>query len=331
MPNSTAGGVRWLAAILALCVSATTAGAVAAGADPGVAHRSPAAAGFGMSVYSPAMDRLVPLRVLLPADTSTPRPTLYLLDGVDGGETGSGWLDRTDAASFLQDKNVNVVLVMAGRASYYTDWEQDDPALGRNKWATFLTRELPPVIDATFGTSGRNAIAGLSMSALSVLSLAVRAPGVYQAVGSYSGCAQTSDPVAQAYVSMMVSRYGANPANMWGPSSDPEWAANDPTLHADMLRGTQLYVSAGTGAPGPHESFEDRDVAGNPIAFADRVLIGGGFESVVNGCTHRLADALATAGVPAQIVFRPNGTHAWGYWQDALHDSWPMFAAAIGA
>jgi len=304
-----------------------TAGAASATGDPVVAQGSQVA----LNVYSPAMNRFVPLRVLRPADASAPRPTLYLLDGVDGGETGSGWLDRTDAASFFADKNVNVVLVLAGRASYYTDWEQDDPVLGRNKWATFLTGELPSVIDATLGTSGRNAIAGLSMSALSVLNLAVRAPGLYQAVGSYSGCAQTSDPVAQAYVSAMVARYGGNPFNMWGPPSDPEWAANDPTLHADGLRGTHVYVSAGTGLPGPHESMGDRDVAGNPIALADRVVIGGGFESVVNECTHRLAAALSAAGVPAQIDFRPAGTHAWGYWQDALHDSWPMFAAAIGA
>lgn len=125
--------------------------------------------------------------------------------------------------------------------------------------------------------------------------------------------------------------YGANPVNMWGPPSDPEWAANDPTLHADSLRGTALCISAGTGMPGPHESMSDRDVAGNPVALADHVVIGGGFESVVNGCTARLAAALGAAGVPARIDFRPTGTHAWGYRQDALHDSWPMFAAAIGA
>ncbi|NKY87764.1 alpha/beta hydrolase [Nocardia veterana] len=327
MPNLSGRGARWLAAVVVSLLSATAVGAATAAADP----VAPVAAQVGLNVYSPAMDRFVPVRVLRPADTSSPRPTLYLLDGVEGGETGSGWLDRTDAAAFFADKNVNVVLVLAGRASYYTDWERDDPALGRNKWATFLTRELPPVIDATFGTTGRNAIAGLSMSALSVLSLAVRAPGVYRAVGSYSGCAQTSDPVAQAYVAMMVARYGANPVNMWGPPADPEWAANDPTLHADSLRGTQVYVSTGTGLPGPHETMADRDVAGNPVALADRIVIGGGFESVVNGCTARLATALQAAGVPAQVVFRPTGTHAWGYWQDALHDSWPMFAAALGA
>lgn len=90
-------------------------------------------------------------------------------------------------------------------------------------------------------------------------------------------------------------------------------------------------MSTGTGLPGPHETLSDRDVAGNPIALADRILIGGGFEAVVNDCTHRLAAALHSKGVPARIRFRPTGEHSWGYWQDALHDSWPMFARAIGA
>jgi S-formylglutathione hydrolase FrmB len=322
--------IQWIALALAIFGTATIGGGAVSATPPGQ-HRMPVAAQVDLNVYSPAMNRFVPIRVLRPADASVPRPTLYLLDGVGGGETGSGWLDRTDAATFFADKNVNVVLPLAGRASYYTDWQRDDPILGRNKWTTFLTRELPPVIDATLGTSGRNAIAGLSMSAMSVLNLAIHAQGLYQAVGSYSGCARTSDPVAQAFVTSMVVGYGGNPVNMWGSPLDPEWAANDPTLHADRLRGTQLYVSTGTGLPGSHESLGDRDVAGNPIALVDRVVVGGGFESVVNDCTHRLAAAVGAAGVPARFDFRPAGTHAWGYWQDALHESWPMMAAAIGA
>ncbi|MFI6363152.1 alpha/beta hydrolase [Nocardia sp. NPDC050630] len=224
MPNLTAGGVRWLATAFASLLSTTIVGATSAGGDPIAADCSPVTA--QVSLKSAAMNRFVPVRALRPAEASTPRPTLCLLDGADGAEIGSGWVDRTDAAAFFADKNVNVVSVSAGRTSYGTDWQWNDPALDSNKWATYLTRELPPVIDAH------------------------------------------------------------------GPSSD-------------------------------------RDVAGDPIVLADRVVIGGGFES--NGCTRRLAAELSAAGVPARIVFRPTGTHAWGYRQDALHDSWPMFAVAIGA
>ena len=58
---------------------------------------------------------------------------------------------------FLADKNVNVVTPLEGKWSYYTDWVNPDPVLGNNKWRTFLTEELPPMIDAGLGTTGKNA------------------------------------------------------------------------------------------------------------------------------------------------------------------------------
>ncbi|MFZ2178669.1 MAG: alpha/beta hydrolase-fold protein, partial [Rhodococcus sp. (in: high G+C Gram-positive bacteria)] len=115
-------------------------------------------------VYSAAMDDVIPLEVIRPADSSVPRPTLYLLNGAGGGEDSATWQARTDVVSFFADKNVNVVTPVGGAFSYYTDWKQRDPVLGLQKWTTFLTRELPPIVDATLGTTGMNAIVGLSMS-----------------------------------------------------------------------------------------------------------------------------------------------------------------------
>ena len=40
---------------------------------------------------------------------------------------------------------------------------------------------------------------------------------------------------------------------------------------------------------------------------------------------------LAQLGIPAKVNLRSGGTHSWGYWQDDLHDSWPMLAEAVGA
>ena len=285
---------------------------------------------FDIAVYSPAMGRSIPLRILRPAD-SAPHPTLYLLNAVDGGEGAASWTDRTDAAAFFADKNVNVVIPLGGRASYYTDWRFDDPALGRNQWATFLTAELPPIINSMFATTGRNAVAGLSMSATSALDLAIQAPGLYQAVGSFSGCAQTSGPLAQAYVSSQLLGFGANPINMWGPPTDPAWAAHDPTLNAERLRGTALVISAGSGLPGPHETLDSPGINGNVGALIDRIGVGGVMESVVDQCTRQLTDRLGQLGIPAVVDFRPTGTHAWAYWQDDLHESWPLIGSAIGA
>lgn len=280
---------------------------------------------FEVVVYSAAMAEPVTLWISHPGAGA---PALYLLNAIDGGEDGSPWMRRTDVAQFFADKPVNVIVPLGGRASYYTDWVADDPVLGRNKWETFLARELPPLLDARFGMTGRNAVAGLSMSATSALNLAIRVPGLYRAVGAYSGCPRTSDPAARALVYSQLAVFGANATNMWGPPGDPAWLEHDPMLHLDRLRGTALYISAGNGIPGQHEALHSHGVEGNPLVLADRLLVGGVMESVVNGCTGPLVAGLAARQIPATVHFH-HGTHAWAYWQDDLHRSWPVFAGAL--
>ncbi|MBB5912272.1 S-formylglutathione hydrolase FrmB [Nocardia transvalensis] len=281
---------------------------------------------FEVVVYSAAMNR--PITVWM-SHPGAPAPALYLLNAVDGGEDGGPWTRRTDVAQFFADKPVNVVVPMGGRASYYTDWVADDPVLGRNQWSTFLIHELPPLLEQRFQMTGRNAVAGTSMSATSALDLAIEAPGRYQAVGSYSGCPRTSDPVSRAYVHSQLGVFGANAANMWGGPDNPAWPAHDPIVNAERLRGVALYISAGTGGPGVHDTLADPSIAGNVGALADRMSVGGVMESIVNGCTRELTDRLGALGIPATVVLR-SGTHAWPYWQDDVHDSWPVFAAALG-
>nr|WP_245718478.1 alpha/beta hydrolase family protein [Nocardia miyunensis] len=311
-------------------MTATFVPAVAA-ADTG---RGPAILGvrplggtqYQVVVYSAAMKRPVPLWVSHP---DRPAPTLYLLNAVDGGEDGGPWNVRTDAARFFADKPVNVIVPIGGRASYYTDWAANDPVLGRNEWATFLNRELPPLLNARFHTSGRNAVAGVSMSGTSALDLAIEAPGMYQAAAVYSGCPSTSDPASRALVFSQLATFGANAANMWGGSLDAAWPAHDPVVNAARLRGLALYISSGNGGAGAHDNLADPSIAGNPLTLANQLSVGGAMENVVNGCTHTLTNRLAALGIPATEVFHA-GTHAWPYWQDDLHNSWPVIARALG-
>ncbi|AQA20799.1 esterase family protein [Rhodococcus sp. MTM3W5.2] len=282
-------------------------------------------------VYSAAMDQVIPVEVITPADTSAPRPTLYLLNGAGGGEDRATWQKQTDVMSFFADKNVNVVTPIGGAFSYYTDWQQDDPKLGRNKWTTFLTKELPPIIDDAFDTTGVNSIAGISMAGTSVLNLAIAAPQLYKSVGAYSGCAETSTDAGKFYVRTVVeSRGGAEATNMWGPYDGPGWAENDPVVNAEKLRGIQLFVSSSTGLPGDHDNLANPAVNGRVDTLANQVIVGGMIEAAVNQCTHNLQGRLGQLGIPATFDFRPAGTHSWGYWQDDLHESWPMLAQSIG-
>ncbi|WP_174555262.1 alpha/beta hydrolase [Nocardia anaemiae] len=284
-----------------------------------------------LRVYSAAMQQDIMVKVLRPADRSTPRPTLYLLNGGGGGQDSATWQKNTDVLRFLADKDVNVVQPVGGKWSYYTDWRAPDPKLGLYKWKTFLTEELPPLIDAELDTTGVNAIAGLSTSGTSVLQLPIAKPGLYQAVAAYSGCAQISDPIGQQFVKLAVEGWGGgDTVNMYGPLNDPMWAANDPYLHADQLRGIHLFISTGTGVPGMYDRYNGTHMQPGPRGFFNQLVIGGVIESAVNWCTQNLRSKLDQLGIPATYDFQPTGTHSWGYWQEALKTSWPVLAEGLG-
>ncbi|MFJ4654972.1 alpha/beta hydrolase [Nocardia sp. NPDC088792] len=284
-----------------------------------------------LEVYSAAMDKNVRVDVQRPADTSQPRPVLYLINGADGGVGTANWEDKSpDTLKWLADKDVNVVQIIGGAWSYYTDWRAPDPVLGVNKWKTFFTEEIPPLVDAGLGTNGRNAIAGLSTSGTSVLNLAIAKPELYGAVAAYSGCAQTSDYLGQQFVHVVVGKGGGDVENMYGPDNDPLWVENDPYVNADKLRGVGLYISSGSGLPGAHDTLDGPYTLPGTGGLANQLVVGGVIEAAVNYCSHNLANKLNSLNIPATYDFEPTGTHSWGYWHDQLPKSWPVLAQGLG-
>ncbi|WP_194814385.1 alpha/beta hydrolase family protein [Nocardia sp. XZ_19_385] len=283
-----------------------------------------------LQVYSAAMGKNIEVDVQRPNDASAPRPTLYLLAGAGGGEDKATWEAQTDVPQFLAGQDVNLIQPVGGKFSYYTDWIKDDPELGANKWKTFFTEELPPLVDAALGTNGANAIAGLSMSGTSVLQLAEAKPGLFKSVAAYSGAAQISDPVGYDFVSTVVRAGGGNPDNMYGPKGDPMWAENDPLLHAERLRGTDLFISSGSGLPGPWDTLDGEHALPGPGGLANQVTLGGALEGATNWGSHNLQNRLNELGIPATYDFTPVGTHSWGYWEDSFMKSWPVLARGMG-
>lgn len=283
-----------------------------------------------VEVYSPAMDIVVPLDILRPADSSVPRPVLYALGGAGVGLIpGTGWAESSDIFEFYSDKDVNVVVPSTGNFSYYTDWADDDPKLGRNRWQTFLTEELPPVIDEALDTNGIQSIVGMSMSAGSALDLAIHSGDLYSGVASFSGCVRTSDPVGRQFVKLVVERRGkADVDNMWGPPGDPRWAEHDVYLNAEQLRGKALYLTSRNGLPGPYDVPGQERAAGE--SFATQIVVGGAIETATNICTRQLVDRLDSLGIPVTADLDSPGTHSWGYWEDDLRNSWPVLAASMG-
>ncbi len=342
--NSGHGSVATLTRIMAVAALAAglfSVSPAAGGADPIspaadressiVAVRTDDSTHQSLTVYSASMGHDIEVQVQRPADRSVPRPVLYLLLGAGGGEDGATWASKTDALNFLADKNVNVVTPIGGMFSYYTDWERDDPRYGRYQWRTFLTEELPPLLDRFLDANGRNGIAGYSMSATTSLALAATTPGLYSAVGSYSGCAQTSDPIGRQYIKATVETWGLSDVeNMWGPPDDPNWELNDPYLHAEGLRGKAIYIANGTGLPGPYDTLNGEYSLPGEWGFANQLVLGGVIEAATNYCSHNMRDRLNSLNIPATYNFRPSGTHSWGYWRDDLIRSWPILAAGLG-
>jgi S-formylglutathione hydrolase FrmB len=273
-------------------------------------------------VKSPAMGRTVQVQVLLPADRGRSRPTLYMLDGRAASNSGNNWAKLGGAVKFFADKDVNVVLTIGGPAGYYTDWHRPDPVLGNNKWETFLTRELPPLIDQRFGGNGRKGLEGVSMGAEAAMMLAMRNPGDYRAVAAHSGCYAMGSNVGQAQARAVVRTYGGDPDNMFGIEDDPDWLAHDVMTHADDLRGTAIFLSAGSGLPGPFDGPRNPDASTS-------VLFGGPLEAGAYACTMALADRLSRMRIPETVNLRPAGTHSWPYWAAELPRAWPTLARAL--
>ncbi len=279
-----------------------------------------------VSVYSPAMNKVIVNDVYKAPGGGA--PTFYLLPGIDGGDNldpgasfapgTKSWFGMTDIPGFFGNKYVNVVSPLGGQFSWWTNWI-NDPA---KQYQTYMTSELPPLINAAYNTNGVNAVGGLSSTGGTAIDYAVQAPGVFRAVGSYSGFPSVSEPQAAQQVALTLGSGGASAENMWGPLGGPLWVQHDPTKNVDKLRGTAVYAAAASGGVG--------DVDKLPPGFGNN-FTGGFIEGIVAESTKRFADAAAAAGVPITYVVRPQGSHTWGLFESEMQESWnTTIGPAIG-
>jgi S-formylglutathione hydrolase FrmB len=277
-----------------------------------------------VSVFSPSMNKVIVNDVFKAPRSNA--PTFYLLPGIDGGDNldpggnfapgSKSWFGFTDLQGFFGNKNVNVVSPLGGAFSWYTNWVND----GSKQYQTYMTQELPPLINAQYKTNGRNAVAGLSSTGGTAVDYAIQAPGLYRAVGSYSGFLTPSSGAQN--VALTLTSGGANADDMWGPQGGPLWVAHDPTVNVAKLKGTAVFVTASAGGQG--------DVDKLPPGTNN--FAGGFIEGIVNDSTKQFADAAAAAGVPIKYVVRPQGSHSWGLFDSEMQESWnATIGPALGA
>ncbi|MEU1985229.1 alpha/beta hydrolase-fold protein [Nocardia sp. NPDC019395] len=278
-------------------------------------------------VNSPAMGAPIQVRLLLARDWNTQPnakfPVLYMLDGLRATDDDSGWIKETGAVDFLADKNVTAVLPVGGQASFYSDWLE--PNNGKNyKWETFLTKELPPLLESQWRATTTRGIAGLSMGGTAAMFLAARNTDFAKYAASYSGfLTTTSTGMPQAIKLAMADAGGFDAAAMWGPPGSPQWEEHDPVSLADRLKGKSLYISSGTGASGKHDE-------GSEIPGVSTNMFGTGLETLSLITSQNFIAKLDELRIPATVNYRSAGTHTWPYWDFEMRQSWPQAASALG-
>jgi S-formylglutathione hydrolase FrmB len=299
--------MRWLGTLAACAAIAGCGGSAPAPAPPApargaaVVHEQRIAPRVvDLTVRSPALGSTAMVRLLQPDRGSKPWPVLFLLHGCC--DSYESWTRSTDVERLPALRKVLVVMPDGGDVGFYSDWRHG-PA-----WETFHTRELPALLERSYGAGTERAIAGLSMGGLGAIDYAARHPGMFAAAASFSGVLH---PLASpAYWLGLFSAYAPDERDVWGdPRIDrANWAAHDPTELAARLRGVRLFVSSGNGRPGP---LDPPATKRNPV------------ERVVYAESRAFARRLRELRIPARVDFYGPGTHDWPYWQRELQRALP--------
>jgi S-formylglutathione hydrolase FrmB len=285
-------------------------------------------------ISSTAIFQNIFVRIYLPAgyNPALRYPSLYLLHGsldVAQGDDAAGWQERTNGPGFIDASAYRGITVMpeAGKAGWYTNWVGADRGGRSPQWETFHISQLIPWIDANFPTQADKAhrsIAGVSMGGFGALSYAMRHPGLFSAVASFSGPNDIQDEITrQGVIANEVTILGGTAitaaqasdnlyhtpdvTNVFGPyafgQNSPAWSDDNPIEHLgvyhDAAMKMALYVGDGSG---PHTEDGSEVIEGLLKTANDKVfplLVQAG--AVPRYCT----------GV---------GVHEWPFWGPDLQD-----------
>ncbi|WP_280825534.1 alpha/beta hydrolase family protein [Mycobacterium sp. OTB74] len=254
---------------------------------------------------------------------------IYLLDGQRAQDDFNGWDINTSAFEWYNNSGLSVIMPVGGQSSFYTDWYK--PAKGKEgtftyRWETFLTQELPAWLEANRGVSRTgHAAVGLSMAGSSSLNLAIWHPDQFVYAAALSGALNPSEGWWPTLIGLAMGDAGGfSPDDMWGPSSDPAWQRNDPTVNIAKLvaNNTRIWIYAGTGVPSDFDTgtgagnlaaaeFLEKFLARTSRTFQDKYLAAGGKNGVFN--------------------FPADGTHSWNYWGQQLQLMKPDLQRCLNA
>ncbi|MFN2501943.1 MAG: alpha/beta hydrolase [Pyrinomonadaceae bacterium] len=200
----------WILAVSVLFASANTA------AQPSSQKTQ------DLKLKSSLMGRDMPYRVVLPTDYSAKAAgryaVVYLLHGLTGHF--NNWTEKTQLAQHAA-KHRFIIVTPEGADGWYID----SVANPKEKYESYIIKELIPEIDRSFRTVAdreHRIIAGLSMGGYGSIKFGLKYPEMFSLVGSFSGAL-----AAAAFTEKNAGWIGKSIDVIYGPEESETRKAND--------------------------------------------------------------------------------------------------------
>ncbi len=220
-----------------------------------------------LTIATPSFATNTVVEVTLPvgyaADTGRRWPVTYYLAGTNQSEASFRALYKGEQLTLTYP---SIVVSPNGAAGYWSDW-YNAGAGGPPTYATFVSAQLIPLIDANFRTiaeRSQRAIMGESMGGFGVMMLAARHPDLFVAASSLSGGVDTNYAPGTLLASLSPAIMLAMPDAIFGPRllQEIRWRGHNPADLASNLRDVRLQVRTGNGSFSSADGETIADLAG---------------------------------------------------------------------
>ena len=218
--------------------------------------------------------------------------TVYLLHG--GGDDDTCVVRKSNIERYAQENCVMTVTAQV-KDSFFMDTQYG------YKYFTFMTEELPKVIQTMFPSSPKredNFVVGLAMGGNGSLALGLKRPDLYQACVDLSGgigCSVDTDAFIEQVRTLEMRR-------MQATFGDPDRLRDS---EYDLGGYVKRHLAKGTALP--------------------EIFIAVGENDFIRDVVRRDRNALAKLGVSFHYEEAPGYTHDWNFWDPYLKkalDEW---------
>ncbi len=254
-----------------------------------------AAPGWGVKVEerklrSKLMGRDMPYRVILPREYATLKDSRYSVVFLLHGLTGhySNWTDKTEIAKFAMAYDF-IIVTPEGDDGWYTD----SSSVPKDKYESYIVRELVPEIDSAFRTIAKREnrfIAGLSMGGYGALKFGLKYPDMFATVGSFSGALR---------------------ATFWDDKNTGKWLSKSimsvfGAVESETRKSNDIYRLAS-------------EVPAEKIKALPFIYLDCGTEDFLIENSHDFAKVLRDKKIPHEFRELP-GKHDWVFWNSQVQE-----------